>query len=113
MVGFYHWQIPTLFITDKFPPWWGFVMVGMCWVTTIIIIIAIITITIIIIIIIAIIIIAIIIIIITIIAIISMIIIWVAPKSNKSREVLYLCLCGAFMQMCVNSVCGEEGWFSF
>ena len=56
---------------------------------TIIIIIAIITIIIIII---AIIIIAIIIIIITIIAIISMIIIWVAPKSNKSREVLYLCL---------------------
>ena len=31
MVGFCHRHIPTIFITDKFPPWWDFVMVGMCW----------------------------------------------------------------------------------
>ena len=37
MVGFCHQQIPTLFITDKFPPWWVFVMVGMCWKAIIII----------------------------------------------------------------------------
>ena len=36
MVGFCHRQIPTLFITDKFPPGWVFVVVGMCWVTIII-----------------------------------------------------------------------------
>ena len=36
MVGFCHRRIPTLFITDKFPPWWVFVMVGICWVTMII-----------------------------------------------------------------------------
>ena len=35
MVGFCHWQIPTIIITDKIPPWWDFVMVGMCWVTMI------------------------------------------------------------------------------
>ena len=38
MVGFCHRHIPTIFITDKFPPWWVFVMVGICWVTIIIII---------------------------------------------------------------------------
>ena len=38
MVGFCHWQIPTITITDKNPPWWEFVMVGICWVTIIIII---------------------------------------------------------------------------
>ena len=31
MVGF--WHIPTFIITDTFPPWWDFVMVGICWVT--------------------------------------------------------------------------------
>ena len=36
MVGFWHWHIPTFIITDIFPPWWDFVMVGICWVTTII-----------------------------------------------------------------------------
>ena len=30
MVGFCHRHIPTIFITDKFPPWWVFVMVGIC-----------------------------------------------------------------------------------
>ena len=33
MVGFCHWHIPTFIITDIFPPWWDFVMVGICWVT--------------------------------------------------------------------------------
>ena len=33
MVGFWHWHIPTFIITDIFPPWWDFVMVGICWVT--------------------------------------------------------------------------------
>ena len=42
MVGFCHRHIPTIFITDKFPPWWVFVMVGICWVTILIIIIIII-----------------------------------------------------------------------
>ena len=42
MVGFCHRHIPTIFITDKFPPWWVFVMVGICWVTIIIIIIVVI-----------------------------------------------------------------------
>ena len=27
------WQIPTIIITDKNPPWWESVMVGICWVT--------------------------------------------------------------------------------
>ena len=35
MVGFCHWHIPTFIITDISPPWWDFVMVGMCWVTMI------------------------------------------------------------------------------
>ena len=35
MVGFWHWHIPTFIITDISPPWWDFVMVGMCWVTMI------------------------------------------------------------------------------
>ena len=30
---FVTWQIPTIIITDKNPPWWEFVMVGICWVT--------------------------------------------------------------------------------
>ena len=30
MVGFWHWHIPTFIITDIFPPWWDFVMVGIC-----------------------------------------------------------------------------------
>ena len=30
MVGFWHWHIPTVIITDIFPPWWDFVMVGIC-----------------------------------------------------------------------------------
>ena len=34
MVGFCHWHFPTFIITDISPPWWDFVMVGMCWVTT-------------------------------------------------------------------------------
>ena len=38
MVGFWHWHIPTFIITDIFPPWWDFVMVGICWVTIIIIV---------------------------------------------------------------------------
>ena len=33
MVGFWHWHIPTFIITDISPPWWDFVMVGICWVT--------------------------------------------------------------------------------
>ena len=33
MVGFWHWHIPTFIITDNSPPWWDFVMVGICWVT--------------------------------------------------------------------------------
>ena len=33
MVGFCHWHIPTFIITDISPPWWDFVMVGICWVT--------------------------------------------------------------------------------
>ena len=36
MVGFCHWHIPTFIIADISPPWWDFVMVGMCWVTIII-----------------------------------------------------------------------------
>ena len=39
MVGFWHWHIPTFIITDISPPWWDFVMVGMCWVTFMIMII--------------------------------------------------------------------------
>ena len=27
------WHIPTFIITDISPPWWDFVMVGICWVT--------------------------------------------------------------------------------
>ena len=38
MVGFWHWHIPTFIITDIFPPRWDFVIVGICWVTIIIII---------------------------------------------------------------------------
>ena len=34
---FVTWQIPTIIITDKNPPWWESVMVGICWVTAIII----------------------------------------------------------------------------
>ena len=30
MVGIWHWQIPTFIITDISPPWWDFVMVGIC-----------------------------------------------------------------------------------
>ena len=30
---FVTWQIPTIIITDKNPPWWESVMVGICWVT--------------------------------------------------------------------------------
>ncbi len=30
MVRFWHWHIPTFIITDIFPPWWDFVMVGIC-----------------------------------------------------------------------------------
>ena len=30
MVGFWHWHIPNFIITDTFPPWWDFVMVGIC-----------------------------------------------------------------------------------
>ena len=37
MVGFWHWHIPTFIITDNSPPWWDFVMVGICWVTIVII----------------------------------------------------------------------------
>ena len=36
MVGFCHWHFPTFIITDISPPWWDFVMVGMCRVTNII-----------------------------------------------------------------------------
>ena len=36
MVWICHWQITTS-ITDKIPPWWDHVMVGMCWVTLLII----------------------------------------------------------------------------
>ena len=42
MVGFWHWHIPTFNITDTFPPWWDFVMVGICWQAIIISIIVII-----------------------------------------------------------------------
>ena len=35
MVGFWHWHIPAFIITDISPPWWDFVMVGICWVTKI------------------------------------------------------------------------------
>ena len=38
MVGFWHWHIPTFIITDISPPWWDFVMVGICWVTIIMIV---------------------------------------------------------------------------
>ena len=34
MVGFWHWHIPTFIISDISPQWWDFVMVGICWVTT-------------------------------------------------------------------------------
>ena len=37
MVDFWHWHIPTFIITDISPPWWDFVMVGICWVTVIVI----------------------------------------------------------------------------
>ena len=30
MVGIWHWHIPTFIITDISPPWWDFVMVGIC-----------------------------------------------------------------------------------
>ena len=30
MLGFCHWHIPTFIITDISPPWWDFVMVGIC-----------------------------------------------------------------------------------
>ena len=30
MVGICWWQNPTMAINDKFPPWWDFVMVGIC-----------------------------------------------------------------------------------
>ena len=30
MVGFWHWHISTSIITDISPPWWDFVMVGIC-----------------------------------------------------------------------------------
>ena len=36
MVGFWHWHIPTFIITDISPPWWDFVMVGICWVSMVI-----------------------------------------------------------------------------
>ena len=42
MVGICRWQKPTSPINDIFPPWWDFVMWGICWVTVIIIIIVII-----------------------------------------------------------------------
>ena len=38
MVGICRWQKPTSPINDIFPPWWDFVMWGICWVTNIIII---------------------------------------------------------------------------
>ena len=38
MVGFWHWHIPTYIITDISQQWWDFVMVGICWVTIVIII---------------------------------------------------------------------------
>ena len=30
MVGIWHWHISTFIITDISPPWWHFVMVGIC-----------------------------------------------------------------------------------
>ena len=48
MVGIWHWHITTFIITDTFPPWRDFVMVGICRQAIIIIIVVITIITIII-----------------------------------------------------------------